>query len=114
MELMLIDFESLTVPFKGFNRNDPAVCCSDVQGELTAFSYLWWQILWIAFIWHYQGLIGENPPYSRDFVRYLFDDSYRGDDASVYDYRKEFNNATRLGCAIARFYSLQEIYLAVF
>jgi hypothetical protein len=45
---------------------------------------------WIAFIWHYQGLIGENPPYLRDFVRYLFDDSYRGDDTSVYDYRKEF------------------------
>jgi hypothetical protein len=90
MELQLIDFESLTVPFKGSVRNDPAICCGDVAvlGELSSHSYLWWQILWMAFLWQYRGPHGDKPPHSGEFVLYLFDESYNDGDA----YRTEFKN----------------------
>jgi hypothetical protein len=90
MELRLIDFESLTVPFKGSVRNDPAICCDDVAvlDELSAHSYLWWQILWMAFVWQHRGPAGEEPPHSRAFVLYLFDEGDDDGDA----YRSEFKN----------------------
>jgi hypothetical protein len=90
MELRLIDFESLTVPWKGSVRNDPAISCSDVAvfGELSAHSYLWWQILWMAFVWQHRGTSGEEPPNSSAFVLYLFDESYDDGDA----YRTEFKD----------------------
>jgi hypothetical protein len=87
MELRLIDFESLTVPNLESVRNDPAICCRDIQGRPSAHSYLWWQILWMAFVWQHRGPPGEEPPNSSAFVLYLFDERYRGD-----SYRKEFEN----------------------
>jgi hypothetical protein len=53
-EMAFIDFESLTVYSFMFNftTQDYAISPGHVDGEQTAFRFLFLQVLWVAFVWN--------------------------------------------------------------
>jgi hypothetical protein len=71
MELRLVDYESVAripITFTPAKNNHPAIHPQDLPYDSKAFDYLWWQTLWIAFVWQSRNPLQD----STEFVKSLF------------------------------------------
>jgi hypothetical protein len=68
MELRLVDYESLApITHSTEGKNHPAINSGDLR-QRSALEYLWWQMLWLAFVWQ-----SEDPPKdSSHFIKFSF------------------------------------------